>query len=126
MGFVSSVHAGLRSSVLKGVALCLLCLAQIAESKKKKPGGRGNRDMEALNIIKWVLIGIFAPVALIFVYAIVRDPMTPHIFNELWCRAKETTGTFLNDKAADDRAQKDPKRSSRRPLRPRARQKERV
>jgi hypothetical protein len=75
------------STVLLGAAPC--------EGARRKTGKAQKNPSEAYYVLKWIYICLFGPVILYFVYLVLRDPMTPHLLHELWCRAKEKTGAFL-------------------------------
>ena len=82
-------------ALLSAVSTILLSAAPCEGAKRKKIGRTQQNPNEAYYVLKWIYICLFGPVVLYFVYLVLRDPMTPHLLHELWCRAKEKTGAFL-------------------------------
>ena len=97
----STAHSASTPLLRRLPAVLLACLVlalsvDLTEGARRKGGGKrtGKKD-EAYKVLKWIYICLFGPVILYFLYLVLRDPMTPHVLHELWCRAKEKTGAFL-------------------------------
>lgn len=90
-------------AVLLAIFFCsYVSIAEAKRRKKKKNGGSGIPP-EFIMIMKYILVGIFAPTILFFLYNVVRDPMTPHLLWELGMRLREKTSGYLGKDGEESR-----------------------
>ena len=78
--------------------LFALLLAAEAEAKKKRRGRTRNGVQATGNfwsVLKITYLCVFLPMVLMFVFAIVRDPISKKVAKELWRRAKGRAVAFL-------------------------------
>ena len=91
-------------------SICLVSLVLLGEflsSEAARSTPRSRRRKKERNaeyvpgqflvIIKYLVLLVFGPAILFFVYSIVRDPVTPHLVWELFMRCRERLSGNLGD-----------------------------
>ena len=99
----TAIHRLLRSLCL--ISLLLLGELLTLEAARSTPRSRRRKKRSSgeyvpgqfLVIMKYLVLLVFAPAILFFVYSIVRDPVTPHLVWELFMRCRERLSGNLGD-----------------------------
>ena len=82
--------------VAHAAAVLLLCAAMGGADaahqprrKRRRKSVDGQSMQTYFSALKWLYAAIIIPLFLFLLYAVLRDPVTPHILKELWYRAQE-------------------------------------
>lgn len=81
--------------VLVLLLLCLLlCEFDVADAARRSLTRRKRINTEVefskwMTTLKWVWLGVFGPMLLLFVWQIARDPALPHVAKEIWARLQD-------------------------------------
>ena len=85
----------LRATVLCGVFFLATLLCEVDAKKRKKSGRHEERFGEFRKLSGWLLLAVFGPVILAFLWAVAKDPAMPGLMTELGRRIKENSSAFL-------------------------------
>jgi len=77
------------------VALCVLCItvevmAKAQPRRKRRKKSMDDQNMQSFfRMFKLIYAAVLIPLGGFLLYALLRDPVTPHIAKELWYRLQE-------------------------------------
>lgn len=77
------------------VVLAVMCLsvevmASAQPRHKRRKRSAGDEKMQTfLNMFKFIYAAVLIPLGAFLLYAILRDPVTPHLAREIWYRVQE-------------------------------------
>ena len=89
--------------------LCVISFSLEAEAKRKSRGRTRNGVAATGNfwsVLKITYLCVFLPMLLMFVYAIVRDPISKKVAKELWRRGKGRAVAFLGKSSRSGKKKK--------------------
>ena len=111
-------------SLRRALALALLVLGELlalASAARSTPRSRRRKKERSgeylpgqfLVVLKYLVLFVFGPAILFFIYSVVRDPVTPHLAWELLMRCRERLSGNLGDDNAKRRVRSQPASRSR-------------
>ena len=92
----TSVVRWMLTTLFLVAVLCFLLAPDVVEGKKRRKKNEASAKMKGFWRVFKILLGItLAPPLCTFFYYLIRDPVTPHLFMEIWYRFKDHMTSYL-------------------------------